>query len=450
MKERRILKAIISVGAVTILAKSFLVVRDLIIAKYFGIDADIDAFFFASLVRMHIVNVLGGAIAIAFLPRLIKVRMRLSQAELQRIFSSLCSTLAFALVIVSLISVLALHLYTTMASGISSKLVVLFFIMFPALITSALSNVQIAMLAAYEKYTTPALISSISPIVSIFCLPLAPSMTKVYWLATSVSCGAILECMLLQLILKRNGLMVIRMQEFACRFRIPRRYKSILIGTAILTLVSIIPQGIAGFLGSGSIAILAYSQKIASVVSAIAGTAIATVSHTYFSQLASQKAWRSLNYTLMRFVTFYSLALVMACVILIYLNDSLVNMLFVHGSFSEQNASKLRPVQIASIIQIPFAALSIPLYRVLSTLNLSKPLWRIPLFGVLFMLIAIAPLTHTYGITGIALAITSYHIFSTTSYLFAIRRKLSLKDSSSQQLSEVERDSNLETSLNLS
>ncbi|MBC8063736.1 MAG: hypothetical protein H7Y17_02825 [Chlorobia bacterium] len=430
MNVKRVYRAIVAVGLAVVVARLAQMIRDLAIAKHFGVSAQADAYFLAVLIPMHLINVVAGSIGVALVPKIIQLEEESAPGESQKLVETvtgitLAALTAFGMIAGLIFPLVAPQLGSLSTSGSAQLASVLLWAMMPMLILSGLATVWSAILTAKEKFALPSIVPVISPFLILLLLPIWPTESKIYALAIGASLGALIEVTILGVALRRRGFRLL-----------PRWYGPELVkdlggllvplgsGAAVLTLVSLLPQFIAAGLSPGSVSVLSYSTKATTLISSIAGVAIATVTQTYFSRLIAANDWTTLRHSLNRISFTGLLILSTITVIVVIASVPLTRLLFERGMFTDRDTQLVSPVQALYALQIPCAALSVGLYRLLAALGERRLLWQIPVGGV-FILALLAPiLAGIMSVRGLALSVSIFHLVSTFAYWYLLSQVL--------------------------
>jgi len=436
MNLRRVYRAIFAVGIAVIVARLAQIARDLAIAKYFGVSVESDAYFLAILIPMHVVNVVAGSMNVAFVPRMIRVEEEEGEEAAHRLIESSASItlallLGFGLLAALLFPLAAPHLADHVRGDSANLARNLLWALMPMLVLSGMSTVWSGILTAKEKFALPSIVPVITPVLILLLLPIWPASSRVYALAAGTSVGALLELSVIGIVLKRRGYRLFpRWHGWNESVReMGKDLGPLAAGAALLTLVSLLPQFLAAGLAPGSVSVLSYATKVTTVVSSIAGVAVATVTQTYFSRLVAQKEWGTLRSFFNR-ISLVSLVLLGGVTVLaIFGSEPITRILFQRGEFTAADTLRVSPVQALYAIQIPWAALSLAHYRLAAALGARTLLWVLPSVGVLLLAILAPVLANAWDVRGLALDVSIFHIVSTFAYWWFLSQRIIPRES---------------------
>lgn len=285
----QLLKATAVVSSMTLISRMLGFVRDMLIARIFGVDLATDAFFVAFKIPNFLRRLfVEGAFAHAFIPVLADYRERGDDVALKRFLDNSAGTLALLLMLMSLAGiVLAPVLILLLAPGFAwqgsqHELAVLMLqITFPYLLFIGLVAYAGSVLNAYGQFAVPALTPVILNIgMIVAAIWLAPLMDEpVTALAWGVFAAGMLQVLLQIPVLVRLGLMPRLRVDF--RDTGVKRLMNLLLPTLFSVSVTqinlLLDTLIASFLAVGSVSWLYYSDRLVEFPLGILGIAMATV-----------------------------------------------------------------------------------------------------------------------------------------------------------------------------
>lgn len=286
---RRLFKSTAIVASMTLISRLLGFVRDMLIARLFGVDVATDAFFVAFKMPNFFRRLFAeGAFAHAFVPVLSSYKEQGSKAALTLFISKMGGTLSICLLLMTLLGiVLAPVLILLLAPGFSWQgtqhdlSVQMLQITFPYLLFISLTAFAGSILNAHEKFAIPAL----TPVFLNICMIgaaiwLAPYMdTPVVALAWGVFIAGVV-----QLLFQIPSLMAL---GWLSRPRIDFHDKGVrrVLGLMLPAMFSVsvtqinllLDTLVASFLVTGSVSWLYYSDRLVEFPLGILGLALGTV-----------------------------------------------------------------------------------------------------------------------------------------------------------------------------
>lgn len=287
--SRRLFKSTVVVGSMTLISRLLGFVRDMLIARLFGVDLATDAFFVAFKVPNFLRRLFAeGAFAHAFVPVLSDYKEQGTKAALKLFIDKTAGTLSVCLVLMTLIGILlAPVLILLLAPGFSWQgtqhdlSVMMLQITFPYLLFISLTAFAGSILNAHGKFAIPAL----TPVFLNICMIataiwLAPLMaTPVVALAWGVFIAGIVQMLFQIPSLIRLGLLPrprIDFKDVGVN-RVIKLMLPAMFSVSVTQINLLLDTLIASFLTVGSVSWLYYSDRLVEFPLGILGLALGTV-----------------------------------------------------------------------------------------------------------------------------------------------------------------------------
>lgn len=287
--SRLLFKSTMVVGSMTLISRLLGFVRDMLIARLFGVDLATDAFFVAFKIPNFLRRLFAeGAFAHAFVPVLTDYKEQGSKAALKLFIDKTAGTLAVCLLLMTLAGVvLAPVLILLLAPGFSWQgtqhdlSVLMLQITFPYLLLISLTAFAGSILNAHSKFAIPAL----TPVFLNICMIataiwLAPLMdTPVVALAWGVFIAGIVQLLFQIPNLVRLGLLPRPRLDFkdAGVNRVIKLMLPAMFSVSVTQINLLLDTLIASFLTVGSVSWLYYSDRLVEFPLGILGLALGTV-----------------------------------------------------------------------------------------------------------------------------------------------------------------------------
>jgi putative peptidoglycan lipid II flippase len=393
-------------------------VRDLVIAHTFQTGAGTDAFFVAFKIPNFLRRLFAeGAFSVAFVPVLAEYRSRGGVADLQNFVDRVAGTLGTAVLVVSLVGVLAAPLIVIvfapgfLADQSKYELTVeMLRLTFPYLFFISLTAFAGGILNTYNQFGVPAFTPVLLNLSLIGCaLWLAPQMSDpVVALAWGVLIAGIAQFTFQLPFLQR--LQLLPRPRLAPRDpgvrQIGRLMLPALFGVSVTQLNLLVDTLIASFLVSGSISWLYYSDRLVEFPLGVLGVALGTVILPSLSREHADKAPEEFSRTLdwaLRWVLFFGLP---AAIGLLVLAGPILATLFYSDTFTADDVAMAR----RSLMAYSAGLLAFILIKVLAPGYYARKDTRTPVrIGIIAMIsnmflnvALVFPLAHA----GLALATT--------------------------------------------
>jgi putative peptidoglycan lipid II flippase len=341
-----LLKALATIGSMTLISRILGFLRDTIIARVFGAGLYSDAFF----VAFKIPNLLRrlfaeGAFSQAFVPILAEYKTRRGHDETRDLVDHVATLLALILLVVTVIGVLAAPvLIYISAPGFSATpqkfdlTVQLLRLTFPYIFFISLVSLAGGVLNTYSKFSVPAFTPVLLNLSFIGCaLWLAPYFDPpVLALGIAVLLGGVLQLGYQLPYLAKIGLL----PRFRLKFndegvwRVLKLMGPAVFGVSISQISLLINTIFASFLVTGSVSWLYYADRLMEFPTGILGVALGTILlpslARHYADESPQEYSRLLDWGL-RLTLLLALPAALALAIL---SVPLISTLFFYGKFT--------------------------------------------------------------------------------------------------------------------
>ncbi|MBN0989064.1 murein biosynthesis integral membrane protein MurJ [Amphritea sp. ZJ14W] len=407
------------VGLMTMLSRVMGLIRDVVVANYFGAGSSADAFFVAFKIPNFLRRLFAeGAFSQAFVPVLSEYRSLKDLAAVKHLVDRVAGSLGLVLIVVTLLGVLGapvlaaifapgFYLNDPLRYGLAVDMLRF---TFPYLLLISLTALAGSILNSYERFAVPAftpVLLNLSLIgAAIWMQPLFEQ--PVMALAIGVLIAGSAQLLFQLPFLWRIQLLpapTLGFRDEGVR-RILKLMIPALFGVSVSQINLLLDTLLASFLQTGSVSWLYYSDRLAELPLGVFGIAIATVILPSLSRRHAEKSTEHFSRTLdwaMRMVLLIGLPAAMA---LLVLAEPLIATLFHYGEMAD------RDVMMAAMSLRAYACglLAFMLIKVLAPGYFSRQDTKTPVkIGIVAMvvnmvlnLILIWPLAHA----GLALATT--------------------------------------------
>ncbi|TAN23138.1 MAG: virulence factor MviN [Acidobacteria bacterium] len=423
-RDRSINQKIFWAAAITaslsICTKLFAIGRESLVARQFGRSDALDAFLIALMLPEFLASLIAGSFGSAFIPSFIAARNdQPRQARTQLLSSVVTASLLLLLVCSLLVCAAASYYLPWLASGFSAaKLVVtrhLLYSLAPYLIFGGLAVIYIAILNSEESFALPAASAILPPLLAILLLLTCARPLGIYVLSIGFAGGSLLQCLILGPAVRRRYPGFRFGWHGADRYlrQIGSQYTPMLAGAFLMGCTTLVDQVLAATLPAGSVAALAYANRIILAVLALGSVSISSAMLPYFSQQIASCDWKGCRHTLYTYAKWTMAASLLLTAALIIFSEPLVRLLYQRGAFKPADAVLVSHLFIALALQIPFYVVGILFVRLLSALQGNGFL----LWGAVIALPVDVALDlffmHFWGIVGIALATSCMYLATT-------------------------------------
>lgn len=418
-KGRSLLRSSAVVGVMTMLSRVLGLVRDVVVANYFGAGSSADAFFVAFKIPNFLRRLFAeGAFSQAFVPVLSEYRSLKDLAAVKQLVDRVAGSLGLVLMLVTALGVIGAPVLAALfAPGfylndpLRYELAVdMLRLTFPYLFLISMTALAGSILNSYERFAVPAftpVLLNLSLIgAAIWLQPVFDQ--PVMALALGVLIAGTAQLLFQMPFLWRLRLLPTPRADFRHEGvkRIMVLMVPALFGVSVSQINLLLDTLLASFLQTGSVSWLYYSDRLAELPLGVFGIAIATVILPSLSRKHAEKSTEHFARTLdwaMRMVLLIGVPSAMA---LLVLAEPLIATLFHYGEMTD------RDVTMAAMSLRAYACglLAFMLIKVLAPGYFSRQDTKTPVkvgiiamaVNMVFNLILIWPLAHV----GLALATT--------------------------------------------
>lgn len=280
------------ISAMTLLSRVTGLIRDILIARVFGVSGDTDAYY----VAFRLPNLLRrlfaeGAFQQAFVPMLADVKSNRSAEETKSFIDKVASLLGFIVLCVSILGVIAAPILVfVIASGLAEEPATfdtatrLTRYMFPYIFFMSLVALSSSVLNTWKHFAIPAavpILLNLSLITAtLFVAPLFDQ--PIYALAVGVMAGGFLQLavqipQLAKLHLLPRFVNPFKAMKDPSVRRVLKLMVPALFAVGVAQISILINTNIASFLAEGSVTWLAYADRLMEFPTALLGVALGTV-----------------------------------------------------------------------------------------------------------------------------------------------------------------------------
>jgi len=384
LSRKRIFGTTFFVVAAILLSKISGLVRDQIMAGYFGITYDADAFIWADYIpNLFRVLFAESLIIAAFIPIYSAYLKKNEKNDLRIFVNSIINILTLALLIISVIIFIFSPEIGSLLSRVANsqmniyKFVVMNRIMIFSLVLMSLSSFATSILNSHNIFTVPSLAPFVMNIITIISVIVFFNRIGIYSMAIGIIAGsfAYLAVQLPQL----------RISPVRYRFFIDFRHKGvrkifslmvpILLSLGAVYLNNSIDYFFALNLGEGNTVALTLSWRVANLPLGVFSVAIVTVLYPLISRQAVTNDIKGIKESLSLGVREIGYMMVPATAGLAILSYPIIKVLFQHYNFNAGNTEKVGYILIFHSLGLVFFGLLMILNRVFYAFkNVKTPL----------------------------------------------------------------------------
>jgi putative peptidoglycan lipid II flippase len=388
-------------------------VRDVMMARMYGLGHDLDAFVLAGVVPMFMVSVFSVPLGAAVIPFIegqkITSRNALS-GFIQRL--SLLYLLFTAIVSISFYCGGRYMLHSSdWGSGLSlgdlDKVEFLSLWMLAIFVVSGFLTIANGVLSSFERPYLAAVAQLLVPAVVIVALVLLGDSVGVIVVPIAMFVGQVLNLIFLIRWLAQEDIFL---WPFRFEISIPnafgRQYFPLVIGTIFMQITVPVSTILAASLQSGDLAALGLGGKLVIFLTGLITAGLASVVLPYFANLLVQKrvidARRELSFLLLS-ATVFSVPLT---ILLYFFSGGIVKIFFEGGVFNGDNAQLVTSVMEFGALQLPFFFVNTIMLKYAIAMQRSGWVLMASLVGLLINVFLNFILSRLNGVAGVSLAMS--------------------------------------------
>lgn len=413
----------------TLMSRILGLVREILVAAFFGATKSMDAFNIAytlsNLARQLLAE---GALSAAFVPVFSQALTKSREKALALARGTMTVLLCATCFVVTLGIFGAPVLVRIMAPGFDPEshymAVRMTQYMFPFLIFISLEALTMGELNSLGSFFIPALSPAFSNIVFIATAPFFAARFGVYGLALSVLCGGFAHFMTQWLWgFKMNAPLYPTKPNLndPDLKRIMKLFLPYAAGLSLNQVNPVISRMLGSFLQEGSISVLNYSNRILQLP---LGLFVIAISQAVLPQLSRAKNNDDFIETLRQAVRFALFVVLPASLGVILISREFVHIVFVRGEFNSWAWGATSSCLALSMLGLPGMACSTVVMRALYALSMPKEAFKVTSFSVISTALFSLLLVYPMGYNGLALSPGIAFTLSGMLGLFYVRRKL--------------------------
>jgi putative peptidoglycan lipid II flippase len=429
--QRRILRAVLTIGSITLAVRTAGILKHLLIAWRFGTSDQIDCFLVALLLPTFVTSVVESAFNAAFIPAFVAIREKEGHAAGQRLFARVSSLALLALAGLTLVFVLLNGpILRGIAAGFADGKIDLtrrlFAWMLPLFPLAGISAVWSAALNATGRFAAAAVAPLFAPLLPVLALIFLTGRFGIPALAVASVGGAALQLAVVGWALRRRGFQLRPRLGFAdpAVRQVVAQLWPMLAGAMIMSSSTLIDQAVAARLGAGSVAALTYGNRIIAFGVSLAALSLGTALLPHLSQMVARNEYAALRHTLKTWARLIALVVAPATAIVVCLSVPITRLLLQRGAFSAEDTLLVARVQSLYALQAPFYVLGILGVRVLSALGKNRVLFWVSALNVITNFAGDLLFMRYLGLPGIALSTSVVYFISSAVIFIAVRRHL--------------------------
>lgn len=361
--KKNLLKTGSIVFILIILGKIFSLAREMYFSALFGTTMYADAYFTANIIPNLLNTPLTISSLVFFIPLYTKCREQRGQKEADKFTSNLMTVYiifntilaVLAIVIAPVFIKLLVPTYSEQAYTCTVELSRLLAMSFPVTVAvHVLMNVS----NANQKHYAPQLLTICNSVIAVVLMYFFVPKYGIYAVPVIGLIAWLIQLPIQALCVRKEY-----HYRFCLNIKDPMIKSMILLALPVIVATATeqinlsVDNVLASSLGTGSVSILNYAQKLFNLLNGTITTAIITVSYPVFSRLYAEKKKSVLVENVNKYFNIIVLIMVPVMVLCMIFREEIVRVVFARGAFGGESVYYVDRVFLIYVMAIPFAAL---------------------------------------------------------------------------------------------
>ena len=430
MKIKRILQSTVFLMGVILFAKILGMLRDVVLANYFGTSNVSDAYLIAVSIPNYLFFFVGHSLSTAFLPMYNKVKHNKGEKKAQRYMNSLiCCALVISTVAVALLLIFPDPVVRLFAAGFDTETVGIAstFVRLSAcsLYFMTIINVWGGYLQAKGNFIIPASVSVPRNIVIMISIYFAATV-HVSLLGVGLLLAYVSEFVLMLPFVLKKGYRPQLALDIKAEETKETLYlvMPILLGVGVSQINHIIDRSLASTSGEGGLSALTYALILNNAVQEVLVTGIITILFAKCASWVAEGNHDLVKSKLKQTVNTMILLLLPATVGILICSEMIVKCVLCRGEFDETSLAMTTGALCCYTLGLLFLALRDTLVKVFYAYKKTKLTTITSIIAISINIVLNFVLLHFMGLNGLALATTISAVFSCVTLYVMLRKHI--------------------------
>ena len=407
--------------------------RDSVLAYYFGTSSISDAYIVAMSVPMLLFYFVGHGISTSYIPMYSKIEKNQGEIEANKYTNSIINiSLILSSLIIIILIIFSKPIIRVFALGFDQETLKLSanFVRISAisLIFIVFVDIYGAFLNIKGKFIIPAMRSIARNLIIVISIYFAYKY-ELYFLGIGVIFAYLSEFIFLFLFARKNNLhyktkIYIKDPNVKHTFFL---VAPIILSTGISQINKIIDKSIASTIAVGGISALSYASVINNAIQEILITGLIAVLFANFANLAASNKINEIRFGLTKTLDLLTFFLIPATIGIILLAKNIVRLFFLRGAFDIESLNMTTQSLIFYSIGLIFVATKSVFIKVYYAFNNTKTPTIIAIVSIFINIILNLVLSKFLGIPGLALATSISVIVNSLVLYYLLAKKINVK-----------------------
>jgi len=434
--NRAIFGAALTIAVSTMLVNTAIVLKDIDVARVFGVSDALDVFLMANLIPTFCVSVLAGSLFTSFVPVYIGLSETHSAVGTRQLLANV-TFLASALFVVTGVVLFAgdrwviALIASRFGAASQTRMVHLFDWLLPMILIGGLASFGGSVLNAQKRFALAGLAPIFPPVMIVLMLILSRDSADPRLLVIGSVLGSLIQLVVVSWGIHKLGYSLIPrwhgLDEHSRR--VIAQYLPMIGGAFVMSATVVVNQIMAAWLPQGSVSALNFAGKVPTMINSLGAAAVGTAVLPFLSQQVARGDYSALRHTVRTYSRLILWISIPVVIVAFVFARPAVSVLFERGAFQREDTDLVSEILRCSVLQVPFYLLGTLFSRLVSVLRGNRVLLYGAIINVTINALMNLILMKFMGASGIALS-TAIVYFVSTMFLYwyssmAIRKRVS-------------------------
>ncbi|MFT0561364.1 lipid II flippase MurJ [Bacillus cereus] len=316
--------------------------RETLLAKYFGISSEMEAFVIASFLPLVVLPAIGKALTTSFIPVYLNLKKESESSAINFYEQSKKCILFLGMVLMIIIGIISIIYVYKVAEfqdlGMNNLLLYMILILLPTILMFNIYGIERGRHQAENSYLLPSISNLFINLFFILFIVFGANFNDISYLCYGLLLASFSQMYLL-LKTKRKSLHVINGKKW-WQSNEMKSFWAFFLPAILANIAPTIPMLLARFLTDnfreGALVSLNYAFTIASLPILLLGMSSFSILYTLFSKSFVSKEFKKLKIQLSNSINFLTIILIPSTIYVIYFSEEIIRVLFERGVFDQQ------------------------------------------------------------------------------------------------------------------
>lgn len=424
-----LIKSSVGVTFVLVLGYVLSFVKESVIANYYGVSQEVDAYTIAIQIPVTLFAFISVALHSVVIPLYSDLLYNQGKERAKSFIDHLISIISiFSLLLILFGEIFADQLIYLFAPGFNegahSLATELLRLIFPVVLFTVLSNILLALLNTNKQFILPSFGVFFLNVGIIICIVILHLEYGIASACIGQVVGAILNIVYLYWLCRGY-------YQYRFRFSLKDDFVKkalkmslpILLSISVAEINTIVNRIVASFLFVGSISALGYASKLNTVFMSLFISAIATIIYPLYAESSANNNMKQLNIRVNTTLAVYSLFIIPLMCGLYCFKSEIVTVVFARGVFDEEAVKLTQELLGCYTLGLLFMALRETITKVFYSLKDTRTPAKNAIIGVILNIVLNLILSYFLGVKGLALATSITALFIASRLLMLLIQK---------------------------